>query len=188
MLKKSGSILLGLSLVLLLSLPAGAACDGSICVSLDAGELPVTNGCLTLYYVGKTAEEGYRLTDVFGGGLVRREDADSASLAQWLADAAGDTGKTINLDVEGDVIFSGLEDGLYLVVQTQRMDGFHPIAPMLVQLSPEQGRQRWLAPQTYPIIADNPQTGDPMTALWGAMGLVVSGVGLYLCFDSRRKK
>jgi len=170
-------------------LPARAAQgEGSIQVWLDAGELPVTNGALTLYHAGTPAEEGYHLTEIFGGGIVRKEDAQSPHLAQWLAESAGETGRTINLDVDGNVTFSNLEDGLYLILQTERMDGFYPVKPFLVTVPGEAGRQVKAQPKTEPIVVENPQTGQPITPLLGAMGLVGSGVGLYLCLDSKRKK
>ena len=107
----------------------------------------------------------------------------------WLADAAGDTGRTINLDVDGNVTFSNLDAGLYLLVQTQQMDGFYPVKPFLVILPSEGHQEIWACPKTEPIIIpENPQTGSPIAPLLGAMGMVASGVGIYLCIDSRRKK
>ncbi len=171
-----------------LSISANAAQGGLLRVHLDAGELPVTKGALTIYRAGTPTEEGYRIAEGFGGGMVKQEDALSPHLAQWLAETQGVPGKTINLDVDGNVAFSNLEDGLYLITQTERMDGFYPIRPFLVQI-PEQGqREIWAEPKTEPIVMDNPQTGQPIGPLLGAMGLVASGVGLYLCVDNKRRK
>lgn len=176
-------------LALGLSLPAQAAQEGgSISLSLDMGELPALNGAITLYQVGVPAGEGYRIVENFGSGFVCAEDALSQELALWLADGAGDFGWTVNLDVEGDVTFSGLTDGLYLLLQTERTDGFHPIAPQLVTIPCSGAYQVHLNPATNPIIWENPQTGQPIAPLLGAMGMVLSGVGLYLCLDKKRKK
>lgn len=189
MFRKLRMLLLAGAVVLSVSIPAEAMqWEGTIQVSLDAGELPVTNGAVTLYQAGVPVDGGYRLLEAFGGGLVKKEDACSDTLAQWLAEAAGEDGKTVYLDVEGDVTFTNLQDGLYLVVQTERMDGFHVIAPFLTELGPENGRWVHAQPKTEPIIWENPQTGQPIMPLLGAMGMVVSGVALYLCVDSRRKK
>lgn len=187
--KKLVSIFLAVMAMGGLCLPVRAAQgEGVLHISLDAGELPVTNGAITLYHVGQPVEEGYRITDLFGGGIVKREDAESSHLAMWLAEAAGDSGRTINLDVDGNVTFTNLEEGLYLVVQSQRMDGFYPIKPFLVSI-PGSGEQEIHAyPKTEPIMTENPQTGQPLTPLLGAMGLVGSGVGLYLCLDKKRRK
>ncbi len=177
-----GAILFGLSI------PANAAQEGMIRVHLDAGELPVTKGALTLYCVGTPTQEGYRIAEGFGGGMVKQEDALSPHLAQWLAEVQGKAGRTVNLDVDGNVSFANLEDGLYLILQTEPMDGFYPIRPYLVQLPDQGNREVWCAPKTEPIIMDNPQTGQPIAPLLGAMGLVASGMGLYLCVENRRKR
>lgn len=188
MIGKLGRMALAAVLVLGLSIPASAAEEGRVRVWLDAGELPVTNGSLTLYHVGTPTADGYRITEGFGGGIVKTEDAQSRHLALWLAESAGETGKTIHLDVDGNVCFTGLADGLYLVVQTERMDGFYPIQPFLVTIPGEESRSISVSPRTEPIVIENPQTGDPLTPLLGAMGLVASGVGLYLCVDKKRRK
>ncbi len=188
MVQKMVSIGFVFVLVLMLGLPVEAAQGGAITVSLDAGELPVNNGAMTLYRVGNPAEEGYRITELFGGGMVKAEDAASPHLALWLAEGAGASGKTIYLDVDGNVTFSNLPDGLYLLMQTEQMDGFHAIQPFLVTIPMGGERQVHFYLETRPIIADeNPQTGDPIGPLLGAMGMVASGVGLYLCVEKKRK-
>lgn len=189
MFRKVAGFLFAAAVILGLGIPAKAAQNsGSIRICLDAGELPVTNGAITLYQVGMPVTGGYRLVDEFGGGIIKEEDALSPYLAHWLADSIGTEGKTVGLDVDGNVTFSNLEDGLYLIVQTERMDGFYPIIPFLTALSGEGKREIQAFPKTEPIIMDNPQTGQPIAPLLGAMGMVASGVGLYLCIDGKRKK
>lgn len=170
--------------------------EGSIRVWLNAGELPVTNGALTLYQAGTPVTDGYRITEAFGGGIVKEEDALSPYLAQWLAETAGESGIERLLDVDGNAEFSNLEEGLYLVVQTEKMDGFYPIEPFLLTIPSESRWHLQVNPEPEPIIAEdpqpvitgNPQTGQPAAPFLGAMGLVASGVGLYLCVDSKRRK
>ncbi|MBQ3192717.1 MAG: hypothetical protein IJB59_04005 [Oscillospiraceae bacterium] len=172
-----------------LSLQADAAeAGGRIRISLDTGELPVTNGAVTLYQVGLPGAEGYQITEDFGGGMVRQEDAESVHLAQWLAESAGDLGRTVFLDVEGDVSFSNLEAGLYLAVQTQRTDGFYPFRPFLIAIPTAGSWTVEAQPKIEPIVLENPKTGQSFLPLLGAMGMVISGVGLYVCIDTKRKK
>ncbi len=161
---------------------------GSIQVSLDLGELPALHGSMTLYRVGDRTEEGYRITEAFGGGIVRDPDARSVHLARWLAESAGDGGKTIYLDVDGNVTFSHLEEGLYLVLQTERTDGFYPIKPALITLPDENQWEAKLFVAPDPIILDNPQTGQQPWPFLGALGMAGSGMGLYFCLDNKRKK
>ena len=106
--------LLGVMLVLIWAPSASAAVNrGSIQIRLDAGDLAVTNGALTLYQVGIRVEDGYRLTEGFGGGIVRLEDTTSENLAQWLAESAAESGVTMLLDADGNAVFPDLEEGLY---------------------------------------------------------------------------
>lgn len=189
MIKKLVSFLFAAVVVFGVSIQADAAQKtGEIHISLDAGELPVTNGAITLYLVGTPVSDGYCITEGFGGGIVKEADATSPHLAQWLAQSAGEAGKTVSLDVDGNVTFSELEEGLYLAVQTERMDGFHPINPFMLTLPSDGTWEVRAYPKTEPIVVDNPQTGQPIAPLLGAMGLVASGVGLYLCVDSKRRK
>ena len=123
-----------LALVLVLTQPAAAAENqGSLKIDLDTGELPVTNGAVTLYQVGTPADEGYRVLDYYGGGTVRYQDAVSDNLAMYYSELAG-SGRELLLEVDGQAVFSGLEAGLYLVRQTERTDGFYPFRPFLLRL------------------------------------------------------
>jgi len=189
MLKKLTQILVAVVVLLPLSVRAEAMqWEGTLRVSLDTGELPVLNGSVTLYQVGVPVDGGYRITDSFGGGLIKQEDAFSENLAQWLAEAMETDGKTLYLDVEGDVTFTNLQDGLYLVVQTEAIEGFHQIQPFLTAVGGEFGKRIHAQPKVEPIIWENPQTGQPIMPLLGAMGMVGSGIALYLCIDGKRKK
>ena len=169
-------------LALGLSLPARAAQEGgSISLSLDTGELPALNGAITLYQVGVRTEDGYRITEGFGGGIVRQEDADSENLARWLAETADANGMTLLLDADGNAVFSDLEEGLYMLVQTERMDGFYPIYPTLLQV-PEDGT--WdvtLYREPVPVVTEIPKTGQSPAPFLGILGMILSSAGLLLC-------
>lgn len=170
--------------------PVAAAAEnkGSIHVRLDAGELPVINGAVTLYQVGVKVEDGYRITEGFGGGIVRQEDADSEKLAQWLAETAGETGMTMLLDADGNAVYSELEEGLYMLVQTERMDGFYPIYPVLLRLP---NANRWdvqVYREPVPVVTEIPQTGQSPTPFFGILGMILSSMGLMLCAAKNRKR
>ena len=178
------------AMCLLMAAPSAVAAEnrGSIQIRLDAGDLAVTNGAVTLYQVGITTEEGYRITEGFGGGIVRQEDADSGNLAQWLAESAGETGITMLLDADGNAVFSNLEEGLYMLVQTERMDGFYPILPMLLTV-PCDGRwdvQEYRNP--VPVITEIPKTGQTPAPYFGVLGMILSGSGLILCWKSQKNR
>ena len=173
--------------LLSLSICAGASeMKGSVEVKLDAGELPVTNGAVSMYLVGVPTEGGYRLLDRYGGGIVRSEDAASSNLAYWLRELAG-SGQELLLDVDGRVVFSGIEEGLYLVEQTQRMDGFYPFRAFLAEVPADGQWTRRFAPAVFPITDEPPCTGD-LTLYLGTLGMILSGGGLVCCGIWNRKK
>ena len=165
-----------------LSLSANAAAaqmKGSVEVKLDAGELPVTNGAVSMYLVGVPTEGGYRLLDRYGGGVVRSEDVGSGNLAFWLAELA-DGGKELLLDVDGRAVFSGVEPGLYLMDQTHRMDGFYPFRAFLAEVPAGGQWTRRFEPVTLPITDEPPCTGDVTTYL-AVLSMALSGGGLVCC-------
>lgn len=178
----------GVALVLAayLALPASAAQGGTITLNLDVGELPVTNGAFTLYRVGVPVSDGYRITEDFGGGFVRQQDALSPHLAQWLAESNGIPERTLLLDVDGNAVFSQLGEGLYLFVQSESTDGFYPIQPFLLEMP---SGSRWTYPvnlEPLPRIAPSPETKDPGQLYLGLLGMGASASGLRLCWKKRR--
>ena len=154
---------------------------GSIRIKLEVGDLPVINGAVTLYQVGIKMEEGYRITDGFGGGIVRQCDADSEKLAQWLAESAEEAGMSMLLDADGNTVFSELEEGLYMLVQTERMDGFYPIYPVLLTIPQEESWDLLIHKAPVPVVTELPKTGQSPIPFLGAMGMVLSAAGLLLC-------
>lgn len=187
--KRSVGAALLAAVVLTLSVQAQASeVRGSVEVRLDAGELPVTNGAVSLYLVGIPGEEGYRVLDRFGGGVIRREDAGSEHLALYLSELAGG-GRELLLDVDGRVKFSGLEEGLYLVKQTEKMDGFYPFRAFLVSVPAAGNWDLVESPTVLPITMEPPRTGDGLRFPLAVMTMVVSGMGLIFCWmEGKRRK
>ena len=184
--------LVGAVLGLSLAVPVSAAEEtGTIRLDLDAGELPVINGEVTLYRVGEEMPGGYRLVTEFGGGIVQEPDARSPHLAQWLSQMARDGGATLLLDADGKAVFEGLSHGLYLLVQTQRMDGFYPFRPFLVTVPMDGDYDIFIEPMTQPIVlTPTPSTGQDPLIYGAALVLWVSGFSLVLCLNValRRRK
>ena len=188
MLKRLFFSLSAVALAAALSLPAQAGeLGGSIRLDLEVGDFVVTNGAVKLYQVAQQGPEGYLVSDSFGGGLVKPEDALSSSLAQWLAQTAEDGGITRLLDADGCAEFSRLPDGLYLVVQSEKMDGFDPFEPFLVTIPMYGERDIQGRPPVFPIVAEAPAKGQDMQPFLGVAGMVVSGLGLALCAMGKRK-
>lgn len=188
MMKKIWLMVCAATLLGALVIPAEAAdTSGSIRIRLDVGELPVINGAFSLYRVGSPISDGYRIAEEFGGGFIRREDALSPHLAQWLNAMEGKQGNTMLMDVDGNVTFPDLAEGLYLLVQTERTDGFYPIQPFLATVSGEGERNVSIYLEPLPMVADSPPTGQDPTPYIGMLGLVISLAGLMFCTGGRRR-
>lgn len=137
-----------LALLILCSLPLTAYAhevpneniEGSISVTMKHKGDPVPGGKLKLFHVGEVVEyDGnydFVPTAEFAGCVTNFDDIHSPALAQKLAlyakeEWAIDSQKA---DAKGNVTFSGLDNGLYLVVQTETADGYEPIDPFLVSV------------------------------------------------------
>ena len=181
--------LLCMTICLLMTATVAMASEsrGSVQVDLEAGDLAVTNGAVTLYQVGLKTEHGYTITEGFGGGMVSSEDAVSEKLALWLAESADESGSTMLLDAEGNTVFTDLEAGLYLLVQTERMDGFYPINPILLTMPQDHSWHIKLYREPVPVVTDLPKTGQSPMLYLGILGMILSSAGLLLCAGKEKK-
>lgn len=187
--KRIFGVMLAALLLPVLCLSAKAAeREGSIQVIVKSGETPLMGGTVTLFRVGVPTEDGYRIVDPFGGGFVRHEDALSPQLAQWLAQMEGEPGMSRILDADGSADFSHLEAGLYLLVQNGTVEDFFPVMPFLMML-PYEGQWNVQAyPYTQQVYTECPRTGQHPGPFLGALGMVVSGIGLAVCIGPIRRK
>lgn len=189
MIKKMMCMLFAAAFLMAMGIRGSAAeTDGSIWVSMNVDDLAVTNGAMTLYRVGVRSGDGYRITEEFGGGMVREEDAQSPHLAQWLAQMEERAGREMMLDVDGNVVFTQLEEGLYLLVQTERMDGFYPIQPLLMTVPCQGQHDVQIHVDPLPIVVESPKTGEGPLLFGGIWGMILSGTGLVLCAAGRRRR
>lgn len=186
--KKGVYLILGLLVCFWLTVPVAAENGCSITLSLNVGELPVTNGSFTLYRVGSESSDGYRIREEFGGGFVREEDALSPHLAQWMERYAGEGGVTKLLDVDGDAVFSDLEEGLYLLVQRELTDGFYPIQSFLLTLPSDGRRNVNVNLEPLPRVMAAPATGQDPAPYIGLAGMGLSLVGLVFCSGGLKRR
>lgn len=178
--------LVALGAVVALGLPVMAGEElGSIQVTLADGEAAAESGAVMLYHVGVPSGPDYCLTEAFGSGIIKGEDALSPVLAKWLADAVEVEGEEKALNGAGTTKFFDLPQGLYLLVQSQETPGFYPMEPLLVTLPYE---HQWHV-QAYPKFEqmDIPATGQTLEPFVGGIGMLLSGSGLALCGRKRRK-
>ena len=114
---------------------------GSISAAMVYDGEPVSGGSLTLYRVGDVAEDdgnyGFALAEDFAGSELSLENIEDPGLASSLAahvEKEKISGNTVSVEADGTVTASGLELGLYLVVQNSAAEGFEAISPFLVSV------------------------------------------------------
>ena len=115
--------------------------EGSIHVTMQYGGSAVSGGSFTLYKAGMVQEDDsnycFVLTGDFAECGISLEDIDSAERAEELAeyaDAYKFVGTEKQVDNGGKVSFTGLEPGLYLLVQHQAASGYQAVTPFLVSV------------------------------------------------------
>ena len=152
----------------------------SVCMAVYAasGTIRVDIGGIgevTLYQVGSPEGIGHRLHTQYGGGYVTFDDVLSEDLAGWLSDRAKNG--TTQKSKQGVATFSGLNEGLYLVVQTGKRDGYSVFAPFLVSL-PWDG-DSWevdASPKMERESEESPQTGDAILPVFGTIMVCITGL------------
>ena len=120
---------------------------GSITVSMQFDGEPVPGGKLTLYRVGEVSQDDGNYSFVPTGEFTRwgtdfgtldsaEQNAQTAKKLKRFIQSNGEdiSGITKRIGDNGEVTFSKLEQGLYLLVQTEPATGFSPVNPFLVSI------------------------------------------------------
>ena len=95
---------------------------------------------------------------------------------------------TLLLDADGTAVYSELEQGLYILVQTERIDGFYPIYPVLIRVPSEEKWNIEISREPVPVVTEIPQTGQSPIPFFGVLGMIISSTGLLLCTKKNRKQ
>lgn len=157
--------------VLVLTVSVRAAQTGSILIH-------TCGGAVALYRVGGINGQSFLLDEAFGGGMVTVEDSFSPNLAAWLAGQAK-TGVVKTPDMQGKVLFSELEPGLYLLSQPSAPAGAIPFEPFLVSI-PWDGAL-WNVGVDPVLPEPLPVTEDPARPVPWFVGMAMSALGLFVC-------
>lgn len=177
------------ALFLFFAIPAvvQAAGEGTIQIDLKGGGKPIQGAPIRVFLAGTPIEGGYRLTDTFGGGVITQLDVFSPEVADWLSKRASGGWRGVT-DKDGSISFQGLNEGLYLVVQSKGKGGYQPFTPFLITI-PWDGDQ-WnitATPKTEKEITVVPDTSDPGTVDKGLIGMLLSGTGLLAMLVTRKR-
>lgn len=185
MLRKIVCLFGAVCLVMAAGLPVFAAeRRGTITVLPEWKGEAVTGGLVQLFRVGSAVPEGLQLTDGLANWTVREEEGNSRILLNWLAENVKE-GLCGSVEERG-AAFSGLKEGVYLVLQQEPQEGYIPFTPFLVQLP---DGDQWEVLVQPAMIRDsvNPQTGDHPAPIIGAMGIGLSAAILMVLVDERKK-
>lgn len=176
--------------------------EGSVSVTMTDPETlkAVPGGTMTLLRVADVklengADYSFALTADFADSGADLAGALDADLARALADYAQGVdlaGVTREISTAGTVSFSGLEPGLFLLVQNQAAEGYYAVSPFLVSI-PLKEDGAWVydvdaTPKMEPLTEkpeepgtpeepetpgkpDMPKTADPTDALPGMAAL-----------------
>lgn len=161
---------------------------GELNVLVEFGDNRIHACSVTLYHVAKPCGKDYILSEYYGGGLIKSEDTSSSALAAWLAESMNGEGMHRILDADGAACYTGLEDGLYLLTQgewDQQDEGFEPILVSIPHLG---SRVIGIKPQVCQLLTESPKTGEHVSPLIGAMGIVVSSLAIAACFEKLKRK
>ena len=188
--KQICSVLLALCLLCMASVTAYAHevpdenQKGTITVKMEYDGKAVAGGTLTAYRVGKIQESD-------GNYAFAKTDAIAAFAGSYENKVpAYSTAKNQN----GKAVFSDLELGLYLIVQTEASEGYEPLKPFLISVPMNEGGH-----YVYEVSAEGkfqleqkpePTTPTPTTPSeptlpqtgqlnWPIPVLVVLGLGLF---------
>ena len=150
--KKGIALLLALCLLCMASVTAYAHevpdenQKGTITVKMEYDGKAVAGGTLTAYRVGQIQESdgnyAFAKTDAMAAFAGSYADITSADLAESVAAFVAEnkvpaysTAKNQN----GKAVFSDLELGLYLIVQTEASEGYEPLKPFLISVPMNEG-------------------------------------------------
>ena len=146
-------------------------------------------GNIWLYQVATLTESGtIQLTEDFSAWDGSLADPSSAETAESLATFAMKNHRSGRMEtvINGNAVFSNLQPGLYLLLQTDAAPGYEPISPFLVVLPVQQEidatpKIQLTTVSTQPLPA-LPQTGQqklPVPIL-GISGLLLVLIGCIL--------
>lgn len=113
------------------------------------GDIPLEGAVFVLYFIGEKQEGGWELSGEFEKSEISLEDKTASGRrvqADRLYQYAKEneiSGKEQKTDVDGNIVFTGIKEGVYLVSQKEKVTdkeyGSFLSAPFLVEIPGEKG-------------------------------------------------
>ncbi len=140
--------------------------EGSIYLNLHTSTKPETHavdGELMLYQVADM--------NIATGDIIVKEDFAECQIDDYAASDSADlfyncvkeknlTGTAISVSAEGNVVFSGLSDGIYLITQSVPSTGYNDINPFLVSVPRVEDEALVYDVNANPKVTINNETAD----------------------------
>lgn len=144
--------------------------EGSIVINMTSGGESVPGGNIVLFRVADVAEDNgdyfFEFTEEFSLSEIPAWQLDNDELPSHLADIAkkdGLDGVELEFDENGHAEFTGLEVGLYLMVQTEAASGYYAVNPFLVSLPGYDGESYYYDVDASPKVEADPRPTPPVT-------------------------
>ena len=186
MIRKWCCFLLALVAVLEMGLHTRAAeTTGSITVQPVWCGTEVVGGTVSVQHVGKKTAYGYLLTDGLADWQVDAQEMEKTEWIDWLMQHYQHHNEAREVGVAG-AVFSGLQEGIYLVRQSEAASAFSPFRPFLLTI-PTDGNWDLAAKPKLTRLAEAPKTADRPAPIIGAMGIGLSVSVLMVLIDERKK-
>lgn len=179
-------------LALLLALRVSAREQGSIQLQIRCETRPVSGAQVILYQVGQRSETGeLSLTKEFEGISADGELWTEPAFAQELWRSAQEKrlpGMCATTDETGAALFQSLEEGVYLLGQTNMAEGYRTFLPFLVQLPMETaGQICWTVVAKPKVTLDeSPKTADSLGTFCRDMGALLTGASVWYVRKKRK--
>ena len=187
MFRKIVYMLSAAGLAIVFGLPTFAAqSSGSIHVISGRRDNRVISGQVTLYRIGELTAESCRITDGLADWIVSRQEVMTEDFLHWALSQSWKNKWICDVSEEQGAEFHDLEEGLYLVVQTEAGPGYSVFAPFLVAL-PDEGNMDVTIPVGVSDISEIPRTGDHPAPIFMAM-LLSLGIAVFIVLTENRKK
>ena len=187
MLRRIVCILSAVGLAVVLGIPVfAAASGGSIHVMPGLPECQKLYGRITLCRIGVLTADSCRITDGLADWVVSRQETGTEDFLQWALQQSWKQQWVQSISENQGAAFENLEEGLYLVRQTEKKTGYSAFAPFLVALPAEKNMVITIPADTG-ALSEIPKTGDYPAPIFLAM-MLSFGIVLFMIITENKRK
>lgn len=187
MARKCGGILWAICIAMMMVVKVEAAQQvGMLQVIPTWCSQPITEGTVSVSWVGMKTEDGVLLTDGLANWYVDEQELQSEEWVSWLAQHTEGEKRMVTVTSEFGAVFEDLEEGIYLVEQPESGEHHLPFSSFL-QTIPDNGYWNMTVRPKLIYSGEPPKTADRPAPIIGAMGIGLSAAILMVLADQRKK-